>query len=111
MAEGPNPVDTQPKLPRRQRRALAADLAQSRPRRPGPRGWLGKGRGTAGLPRDTPDSGYNKQPRQGFADHAPGDYQRTVETARAAFARGDLFEAVPGQLFAEPCERSPAEVF
>src|SRR6266480_1840817 len=32
-------------------------------------------------------------------------------TGRAAFARGDLFEAVPGQLFAEPCERSPAEVF
>src|SRR6202023_2832926 len=31
--------------------------------------------------------------------------------ARAAFSRGDLFEAVPGQLFAEPCERSPAEVF
>jgi anthranilate/para-aminobenzoate synthase component I len=28
-----------------------------------------------------------------------------------AFARGDLFEAVPGQLFAEPCERTPAEVF
>src|SRR5438477_260674 len=37
--------------------------------------------------------------------------QATVETARAAFARGDLFEAVPGQLFAEACERSPAEVF
>ena len=70
-----------------------------------------KGNSTAGLPRETPDSGYTKQPRQGFADHAPGDYQRTVETARAAFARGDLFEAVPGQLFAEPCERSPAEVF
>jgi len=34
-----------------------------------------------------------------------------VEKARAAFARGDLFEAVPGQLFGEPCERSPAEVF
>src|SRR5204862_487917 len=32
-------------------------------------------------------------------------------SAPAAFARGDLFEAVPGQLFAEPCERSPAEVF
>src|SRR5436305_819698 len=29
----------------------------------------------------------------------------------AALARGDLFEAVPGQLFAESCERSPAEVF
>ncbi|UVO30385.1 anthranilate synthase component I [Bradyrhizobium arachidis] len=70
-----------------------------------------KGRSTEGLPRETADSPYLKTPRQGFADHAPGEYQATVETARAAFARGDLFEAVPGQLFAEPCERSPAEVF
>src|SRR6267154_220110 len=70
-----------------------------------------KGRSTAGLSRDTPESVYAKTPRQGFSDHAPGEYQATVETARAAFARGDLFEAVPGQLFAEPCERSPAEVF
>ena len=70
-----------------------------------------KGRSTEGLPRDTAESVYAKTPRQGFADHAPGEYQATVETARAAFARGDLFEAVPGQLFAEPCERSPAEVF
>src|SRR5580700_878885 len=66
---------------------------------------------TAGLPRDTAESIYAKTPRQGFSDHASGEYQATVETARAAFARGDLFEAVPGQLFAEPCERSPAEVF
>ncbi len=71
--------------------------------------WNGKS--TAGLPRETPESVYAKTPRQGFADHAPGEYQATVETARAAFARGDLFEAVPGQLFGEPCERSPAEVF
>src|ERR1700754_3124927 len=70
-----------------------------------------KGKSTEGLPRETADSPYLKTPRQGFADHAPGEYQATVETARAAFARGDLFEAVPGQLFAEPCERSPAEVF
>ena len=70
-----------------------------------------KGKSTAGLPRETAESVYAKTPRQGFADHAPGEYQATVETARAAFARGDLFEAVPGQLFAEPCERSPAEVF
>src|SRR2546430_2539755 len=70
-----------------------------------------KGKSTEGLPRETPESGYAKSPRQGFSDHAPGEYQATVETARAAFARGDLFEAVPGQLFAEPCERSPAEVF
>ena len=70
-----------------------------------------KGKSSEGLPRDTPESIYAKTPRQGFSDHAPGEYQATVETARAAFARGDLFEAVPGQLFAEPCERSPAEVF
>jgi anthranilate synthase len=70
-----------------------------------------KGKSTDGLPRETQESIYAKIPRQGFADHAPGEYQATVETARAAFARGDLFEAVPGQLFAEPCERSPAEVF
>ena len=70
-----------------------------------------KGQSTADLPRETSESIYLKEPRQGFSDHAPGEYQATVETARAAFARGDLFEAVPGQLFAEPCERSPAEVF
>src|SRR6267142_350296 len=56
-----------------------------------------KGRSTSGLPRDTPESVYAKTPRQGFSDHAPGEYQATVETARAAFARGDLFAAVPGQ--------------
>src|SRR5258707_13454793 len=61
-----------------------------------------KGKSTAGLPRDTPESVYAKTPRQGFSDHAPGEYQATVETARAAFARGDLFEAVSGQLFRAP---------
>ena len=71
--------------------------------------WNGKS--SKGLSRDTSESVYARTPRQGFSDHAPGEYQATVETARAAFARGDLFEAVPGQLFGEPCERSPAEVF
>jgi anthranilate synthase len=70
-----------------------------------------KGKSTAGQPHETAPSLYARTERQGFADHAPGEYQATVEVARAAFARGDLFEAVPGQLFAEPCERSPAEVF
>ena len=69
------------------------------------------GAGTAGLDRATPDSVYLRSPRQGFADHGPGVYQATVQKAREAFARGDLFEAVPGQLFGEPCERTPAEVF
>src|SRR6476659_5691554 len=57
--------------------------------------WNGKS--TAGLPHATPESLYLKAPRQGFADHAPGEYQATVEVARAAFARGDLCDAVPGQ--------------
>src|SRR6201991_159515 len=70
-----------------------------------------KGKSTAGLPRLSSESVYARTSRPGFTDHAPGEYQATVETARAAFARGDLFEAVPGQLFAEQCERSPAEVF
>src|SRR5947209_794534 len=69
-----------------------------------------KGKSTEALPRETADSLYLKTPRQGFADHAPGEYQATVETARAAFARGDLFDAVPGQLFAELSERSPEDV-
>jgi len=71
--------------------------------------WRGKS--TAALSHETAPSVYARTSRQGFADHAAGEYQATVEVARAAFARGDLFEAVPGQLFAEPCERSPAEVF
>ena len=71
--------------------------------------WNGKS--TKGQSRETPDSLYVQTGRQGFADHAPGVYQATVQKAREAFARGDLFEAVPGQLFGEPCERSPAEVF
>ena len=69
------------------------------------------GQSSDGLSRDTSESVYARTPRQAFSDHAPGEYQATVETARSAFARGDLFEAVPGQLFGEPCERSPAEVF
>src|SRR5258705_768826 len=70
-----------------------------------------KGKSSEGLPRATPQSDYAKTPRQGFSDHGPGEYQATVETARAAFARGDLFEAVPGQLFAGTLRRSPAGVF
>ncbi len=69
------------------------------------------GQSSNGRLRETSESVYVKTPRQAFSDHAAGEYQATVETARAAFARGDLFEAVPGQLFGEPCDRSPAEVF
>lgn len=73
--------------------------------------FVWKDQATNNLDRSTPESVYAKSPRQGFSDHGPGVYQATVQKAREAFARGDLFEAVPGQLFAEPCGRSPAEVF
>ena len=44
-------------------------------------------------------------------DHAPGEYADTVRTAIAAFARGDLFEVVPGQTFYEASPAPPSEVF
>ena len=44
-------------------------------------------------------------------DHAPGVYADVVRTARQAFARGDMFEAVPGQMFLEPCAAPPSELF
>jgi anthranilate synthase len=70
-----------------------------------------KGKSTKGLPRDTAESVYAKTPRQGFADHAPGEYQATGRgRARGVRARRPV-RGGAGQLFAEPCERSPAEVF
>lgn len=44
-------------------------------------------------------------------DHVPGEYAETVRLAQKAFARGDMFEAVPGRMFREPCNASPAELF
>jgi anthranilate synthase len=47
----------------------------------------------------------------GSCDHAPGEYAETVRKALKYFARGDLFETVPGQLFREKCVDSPADIF
>jgi anthranilate synthase len=44
------------------------------------------------------------------ADPQPGSYARLVEQARDYFARGDLFEVVPGHTFHAPCP-SPAAFF
>ncbi len=44
------------------------------------------------------------------ADPQPGSYARVVELARDSFARGDLFEVVPGHTFHAPCP-SPAAFF
>ena len=70
------------------------------------------GRSTAGLPRTgsaTPYVGTSSVSDRG--DHAPGEYAAMVRLAREAFARGDLFEVVPGQIFREACPLPPSELF
>lgn len=71
-------------------------------------------RSTKGLPRSGVDDPYvtaitGKAPAE--SDHAPGEYAAMVERARQAFARGDLFEVVLGQLLAAPCRDRPSEIF
>ena len=71
-------------------------------------------RSTVGLPRATQPAPYVPQhtgARPPESDHAPGEYAAMVERAREAFARGDLFEAVLGQLLAAPCAEEPSEIF
>jgi len=70
------------------------------------------GRSTAGLPRTgsaAPYVGTTRVPGRG--DHAPGEYAAMVRVARESFARGDLFEVVPGQTFREACPLPPSELF
>jgi anthranilate synthase len=45
------------------------------------------------------------------SDHAPGEYAAVVEKAREFFARGDLFEAVPGQTFSRMSSALPSVLF
>jgi anthranilate synthase len=70
---------------------------------------------TSGLPRSTPPAPYRlddmPRTRPIESDHGPGEYAALVERARAAFMRGDLFEVVPGQLFADLCTDAPSVVF
>ncbi len=71
-------------------------------------------RSTAGLPPATAPAPYMPLPAGRLppeSDHMPGEYAAMVERARAAFARGDLFEVVLGQLLAAPCAETPSEIF
>src|SRR4029078_2395057 len=45
------------------------------------------------------------------SDHAKGEYAKLVERAKDSFIRGDLFEVVCAQLFAEGCADPPSTVF
>jgi anthranilate synthase len=70
---------------------------------------------TEGLPRETAAAPYRlvpanvAQPRG--SDHAKGEYAGLVERAKESFRRGDLFEVVCAQLFAEGCADPPSTVF
>ena len=70
---------------------------------------------TSELPRTTPPDSYRlgraAATRPSESDNGPGEYAALVEQARAAFARGDLFEVVVGQLFADACRDMPSVVF
>jgi len=66
-------------------------------------------RGMARTGASHPFSGRSQVARE--SDHEPGEYAAKVREARESFARGDLFEVVPGQTFFEPCPASPAELF
>ncbi len=64
---------------------------------------------TAGLPRETPEAaaGDDAAGIELPAQPVPGRYAAMVERARERFARGDLFEVVPGHVFYGRCA-SPA---
>jgi anthranilate synthase len=67
---------------------------------------------TKGMDRATAEEPYATQCRASpVQDHASGEYAASVETARAAFKRGDLFEVVLSQVFAERWKRPPSVAF
>lgn len=71
-------------------------------------------RSTMQLPGTTEPAPYRSSPQNITplkSDHADGSYETMVTNARAAFARGDLFEVVLGQLFSVGCVQTPSEVF
>ena len=76
--------------------------------------FVAEGRTTNGLPRTTTAAPYNAESGSTCAsasDHAPGEYAAVVERARAAFARGDLYEVVLGQLLSARCSEAPSSIF
>jgi anthranilate synthase len=72
------------------------------------------GQSTLGLERATPPAPYrldSAAPPPPDSDHGPGEYAALVRKAKEAFARGDLFEVVCGQLLSAPCADLPSTVF
>ncbi len=71
-----------------------------------------EGRSTASFARQGPEVPYVPDSAVvAHCDHQPGEYAELVEKAKISFARGDLFEVVPGQRFTEPNPHQPSELF
>ena len=69
------------------------------------------GRSTAGLDRSGQDAKFVPGRCESRGDHQPGEYARSVSSAKKAFARGDLFEVVPGRVFNEAVTSAPSQMF
>ncbi|GHE12655.1 anthranilate synthase component I [Streptomyces alanosinicus] len=69
------------------------------------------GRDTCGLPRGTAAVPYRPGRPAEERDHAPGEYAGVVRRAMPYFEQGELFEAVPGQVFRRPAPQSPSALF
>jgi anthranilate synthase len=69
---------------------------------------MGKVRANAAAPYVAGDAAT---PRVERCDHGPGEYAAMVRRAKEAFARGDLFEVVLGEMFSETCTDSPSTIF
>ncbi|MCP5144133.1 MAG: anthranilate synthase component I [Gammaproteobacteria bacterium] len=72
------------------------------------------GRATRGLPKVAlpPTNDVTQSDSADVRDdHLPGEYAATVRRAREYFARGDLFEAVPGQLFRRKTTQQPSALY
>ncbi|WP_419418805.1 anthranilate synthase component I [Legionella sp. D16C41] len=71
-----------------------------------------QGRTTQSLPREGQYKKYEPKYKPTITgDHQPGEYTNIVKIAKEHFARGDLFEVVPGQIFYAPCHEQPSAIF
>lgn len=70
-----------------------------------------EGRSTVGSTRTLPAPvPFQTSAAPGSGDHAEGEYAETMKRAKEYSARGDLFEAVPVQVFSEGATTPPSEL-
>ena len=71
-----------------------------------------EGSSTQGMPRTTGEEAFAYEPSARVSrDHAPGEFAQVVRLAHEHFARGDLFEVTPSQVFRTPIQDLPSQLF